>query len=163
MYSCHAGIGVFYVFFVEGALFTNNGAGIGLTARDRHGTLVLAAGSGIMHWDPGQVELEALLSLRRFLTPAMLEAKGIIIEGDCKNVIDFCRRTSTPTIMEQELAFLAELNNVMVRQILREANRLADYCAKYGMYNTFVWTDCMLAPPEFLEIFQTDLDEMSNV
>ncbi|KAK8916648.1 hypothetical protein KSP39_PZI022886 [Platanthera zijinensis] len=122
-----------------------------------------------MHWDSGQVELEALLSLRRFLTPAMLEAKGIIIEGDCKNVIDFCRRTlqrstwSTPTIMEQELAFLAELNNVMVRHIPREANRLADYCAKYDMYKTFVWTDRMVAPPEFLEILQADLDGMPNV
>ncbi|KAK8919079.1 hypothetical protein KSP39_PZI021910 [Platanthera zijinensis] len=151
------------------ALFTNNGAGISLTARDWHGTLVLAAGSGIMLWDPSQVKLEALLSLRRFLTPAMLEAKDIIIEGDCKNVIDFCRRTlqrstwSTPTIMEQELAFLAELNNVMVRHIPREANRLADYCAKYDMYNTFVWTDRMLAPPEFLEILQADLDGMPNV
>ncbi|KAK8948839.1 hypothetical protein KSP39_PZI006033 [Platanthera zijinensis] len=154
---------------VDGALLTNNGAGIGLTARDRHGPLVLAAGSGIMHWDPGQVELGALLSLRRFLTPAMLEAKDIIIEGDCKNVIDFCRRTlqrstwSTPTIMEQELAFLAELNNVMMRHIPREANRLADYCAKYDMYNTFVWTDRMVAPPEFLEILQADLDGMPNV
>ncbi|KAK8923398.1 hypothetical protein KSP39_PZI019823 [Platanthera zijinensis] len=93
----------------------------------------------------------------------MLEAKGVIIEGDCKNVLDFCRKAmhranwSDDTFMEQDLSFLAELNQVLLRHISREANRLADFCAKFGMFNNFNWTDVAMAPPEFLEVLQDDV------
>ncbi|KAK8943839.1 hypothetical protein KSP40_PGU007056 [Platanthera guangdongensis] len=65
--------------------------------------------------------------------------------------------------MEHDLAFLAELNNVLIRQIPREANRLADFCAKYGMYHNFLWTDGTLAPSEFSDILQEDLEGMPRV
>ncbi|KAK8956231.1 hypothetical protein KSP40_PGU008392 [Platanthera guangdongensis] len=73
------------------ALFPNNKAGIGIIVCNHRGVVQLAAGSGLSHWDPWQVELAALLSLCRLLTSVMLRAKGIIIEGDCKNVLDVCR------------------------------------------------------------------------
>ncbi|KAK8957251.1 hypothetical protein KSP39_PZI001270 [Platanthera zijinensis] len=153
------------------AIFSsNNGVGIGFVARNHHGAVVIAAGSGLSHWDPGQVELAALLSLRRLITPTMLEAKGVILEGDCKNVLDFCSRSlqratwcDSTIFVEQELSFLAELNQVLFRHIPREANRLADFCAKFGMSNNFIWTDVVSAPAEFLEILQDDLDRMSSV
>ncbi|KAK8951015.1 hypothetical protein KSP39_PZI003143 [Platanthera zijinensis] len=99
----------------------------------------------------------------------MREAKGVILEGDCKNVLDFCSRSlqraawCDPTFMEQELSFLAELNQVLFRHIPREANRLADFCAKFGMSNNFIWTDVVSAPAEFLEILQDDLGRLPSV
>ncbi|KAK8934502.1 hypothetical protein KSP39_PZI014303 [Platanthera zijinensis] len=96
---------------VDGAVLPNNCAGIGVVVRDHHGAVQLAAGSGFAHWDPGQIELEALRSLHRLLSPAMLEAKGVIIEGDCKNVLEFCRNSMHQAIwsdahfMAQDLIF----------------------------------------------------------
>ncbi|KAK8918331.1 hypothetical protein KSP39_PZI020989 [Platanthera zijinensis] len=73
---------------VDGAVLPNNGASIGILVRNHKGSVLLAAGSGLQHWDPGRVELEALLSLKRLVTSSMLAAKGVVIEGDCKNVIN---------------------------------------------------------------------------
>ncbi|KAK8928313.1 Autophagy-related protein 18a [Platanthera zijinensis] len=66
------------------------GQGVSLVVRNQLGIILLVAGSRLYHWDPGRVELEVLLSLWRILTPSMLAAKGVIIEGDCKSVLDFC-------------------------------------------------------------------------
>ncbi|KAK8945760.1 hypothetical protein KSP40_PGU004239 [Platanthera guangdongensis] len=140
----------------------NNKAGIGIVVRNHRGVVQLTAGSGLSHWDPGQVEFAALLSLRRLLTPAMLEAKGIIIEGDCKNVLDVCRNSlrranwNDATFIAHDLYFLAELNQLLIRHIPREANRLADFCATYGSSYNFVWNDVVDAPPEFIEIVHDD-------
>ncbi|KAK8967898.1 hypothetical protein KSP40_PGU004316 [Platanthera guangdongensis] len=65
--------------------------------------------------------------------------------------------------MERDLSFLAELNQVLIRHIPREANRLADFCAKFCMSNDFVWTDIVMTPPEFLEILRYDLERVSSV
>ncbi|KAK8921115.1 hypothetical protein KSP39_PZI020588 [Platanthera zijinensis] len=92
----------------------------------------------------------------------MLAAKGVIIEGDCKNVLEFCRTSmhratwSDATFMTEDLSFLAELNQVMFRHIPREANRLADFCAKFGSTVDFVWNDVHSAPTEFMEIVHDD-------
>ncbi|KAK8955310.1 hypothetical protein KSP40_PGU002638 [Platanthera guangdongensis] len=121
------------------------------------------------HWDLGRVELEVICSICRVVLPSTIDAKGIILEGDCKNVLDFCGRSlqrsawRNPIFMEQDLSFLAELNQVLLRHIPREANRLADFCAKLGMSNDFVWTDVVMAPPEFLEILQKYLEWVSSV
>ncbi|KAK8951125.1 hypothetical protein KSP39_PZI003970 [Platanthera zijinensis] len=129
---------------VDGVVFPNNCAGIGVVVRNHRGDVQLVVGSGFLHWDPGQVELAALRSLRRLLSPDMLAAKCVIIEGDCKNVLEFCRTSmhratwSDANFMAEDLSFLAELNQVMFRHIPREANRLADFCAKFGSTNDFV-------------------------
>ncbi|KAK8947793.1 hypothetical protein KSP40_PGU016732 [Platanthera guangdongensis] len=92
----------------------------------------------------------------------MLKAKGIIIEGDCKNVLYVCRNSlrranwNDATFIAQDLYFLAELNQLLIRHIPREANRLADFCAKYGSSCNFVWNDVIAAPPEFMEIVHDD-------
>ncbi|KAK8958853.1 hypothetical protein KSP40_PGU009911 [Platanthera guangdongensis] len=92
----------------------------------------------------------------------MLEAKGVIIEGDCKKVLQFCRNSmhratwSDANYMAHDLSFLAELNQVLIRHIPREANILVDFCAKFGSCNNFVWHDVTSAPTEFMEIVHDD-------
>ncbi|KAK8955278.1 hypothetical protein KSP40_PGU022695 [Platanthera guangdongensis] len=60
----------------------------------------------------------------------MLEAKGVIIEDDCKNVLEFCRNSmhqatwSDANFMAQDLSFLAELNQVLIQHIPRRPTDL---------------------------------------
>ncbi|KAK8928371.1 putative disease resistance protein RGA3 [Platanthera zijinensis] len=67
---------------------------------------------------------------------------------------------ATASSLELELSFLAEFSQVMFHHIPREANRLADFCAKLGISCSFIWQEFELAPPEFLEIVQDDLASM---
>ncbi|KAK8958120.1 hypothetical protein KSP40_PGU017523 [Platanthera guangdongensis] len=75
---------------MDGSLLPSRCAGLGIVIRSEAGAVLRAAGFAWRHWDPGRVELEAVLAIRWVLLPALLEAKGIIIDGDAANVLDFC-------------------------------------------------------------------------
>lgn len=154
---------------MDGVLFPNGSASIGVVIHNHLGIILLAAGYPFQHWDPGGVEMAALLAIRRFVTPSMLAAKGAIIECDCKPVRDYCDRAlkrSTwleNSFLSQDIAVLNEFNQVLLRLLPREVNRLTDFCAKFGAVSSFIWHDVSMSTPEFLEILQEDLDHMPSV
>ncbi|KAI0492114.1 hypothetical protein KFK09_026379 [Dendrobium nobile] len=73
---------------VDASIFLNNSTGIGGIFRDCKGRGLAAFGFHTIHWDIVQMELLAILSLRDHIKDWMLEAKGIVIEGDNLNVIN---------------------------------------------------------------------------
>ncbi|KAK8963751.1 hypothetical protein KSP40_PGU000430 [Platanthera guangdongensis] len=74
----------------DGSLQPSRCAGLGIVVCSEAGTMLVAAGFACLHWDPGLVELEAVLAIRRVVLPTLFEARGIIIEGDAANVLEFC-------------------------------------------------------------------------
>ncbi|KAK8969342.1 hypothetical protein KSP40_PGU003878 [Platanthera guangdongensis] len=69
-------------------------AGLGIVVRSEAGQVLMAASFAWQYWDPGRVELEAILAIRRVVLPIIPEDRGIIIEGDAANVLDFCSRAA---------------------------------------------------------------------
>ncbi|KAI0488502.1 hypothetical protein KFK09_028336 [Dendrobium nobile] len=78
-----------YKINIDAALKSNYGAGIGGVVRDYRGRMIRAFGFYGMHWDISQLELYSFFSLKYLLHNCLDEAKGVIIEGDNKNVIHF--------------------------------------------------------------------------
>ncbi|KAI0510916.1 hypothetical protein KFK09_011527 [Dendrobium nobile] len=74
---------------VDASLLKSNLAAVGGVLRDHKGRLTSAFGKTGTHWDIAQLELEAVFSVREFLKSWMLECKGLIIESDSANVINF--------------------------------------------------------------------------
>ncbi|KAK8965130.1 hypothetical protein KSP40_PGU004727 [Platanthera guangdongensis] len=97
------------------------------------------------HWDTGRVEPEAICSIRRVVEPSTFDARGIIIEGDAANVIDFCIKhvgrtaRSAMSPMEGDLTFLGDFSAVRFQHVGRRANRAADYCARLAVGGDFLW------------------------
>ncbi|XP_020683598.1 uncharacterized protein LOC110100437 [Dendrobium catenatum] len=63
-------------------------AGTGGIVRDSKGRFVLAFGLGKVHWDIAQLDLLAFSSLKEVLQGRLQDVKGIIVEGDNKNVLN---------------------------------------------------------------------------
>lgn len=59
------------------------------------------AGRQFEDWDRMVVEIEAILAIKDLLEPWMMEAKGLIIEGENGSVIQFFQQKITGTEMEQ--------------------------------------------------------------
>ncbi|XP_020675414.1 uncharacterized protein LOC110094507 [Dendrobium catenatum] len=78
-----------YKINIDAALRSNYGAGIGGIVRDHKGRFVHAFGLYGMHWDIAQLELYSFNSLKDLLNNCLDNAKGVIIEEDNKNVIQF--------------------------------------------------------------------------
>ncbi|XP_020701905.1 uncharacterized protein LOC110113605, partial [Dendrobium catenatum] len=78
-----------YKINIDAALRSNYGAGIGGIIRDHKGRFVRAFGFYGMHWDIAQLELYSFNSLKDILHNSIDNAKGVKIEGDNKNVIQF--------------------------------------------------------------------------
>ncbi|PKU86230.1 hypothetical protein MA16_Dca002061 [Dendrobium catenatum] len=116
-----------------------------------------AFGFSFLHWNGSQVEVQAILALRRFIQNWMLEFNDIIIEGDNNNVIELFRKTllnkgevKGGNLNWKEL----DLNNfkqVLFVYVNRDYNKLADMCANYAFF-IFFW-DVLYSnnvPPLFL-------------
>lgn len=132
---------------VDGTLLQSHTAGIGVTIRDCTGKLMLAAGRQFLHWDSSQVELQAIIFVGHIMEAWMYEVKGIIIEGDNKNILDFIKASmegnywkAHPPI-SPDIAFLHRFHQVIFQHVLREANKAADYCASFALYESFVWKE----------------------
>ncbi|KAK8935604.1 hypothetical protein KSP39_PZI013846 [Platanthera zijinensis] len=131
---------------VDGSLQTSRQAGLGIVMRNEVGLVLMVAGFAWQHWDPGRVEFEPVCSIRRIVQPTLLNARGVIIEGDAANVMDFCSNVAKQTArsivsqMEEDLTFLWEFSAVRFQYIGRAANRVADFCARLVCEGDFTWT-----------------------
>ncbi|KAK8956009.1 hypothetical protein KSP40_PGU005355 [Platanthera guangdongensis] len=100
---------------VDGSLLPSRSAGLGIVVRSEAGAVLMAAGFAWQHWDPGRIELEAIVAIRCVVSQALLAAKGIIIKRDVSNVLDFCSKAIWGTARlgtypgETDLAFLTDL------------------------------------------------------
>ncbi|KAI0516006.1 hypothetical protein KFK09_008678 [Dendrobium nobile] len=110
---------------VDASLLNSNCAGIGGIFRDYKGRLLLAFGEKRIHWDVAQLEMEAVVSIRKFIQRWMLDSKGVIIEGDNFNIIKFIQNSlkkakwQSNTLIDEDLLFMADFNKVIVHHVHR--------------------------------------------
>ncbi|KAH0453117.1 hypothetical protein IEQ34_017441 [Dendrobium chrysotoxum] len=82
---------------LDASLIKSNNGGIGGVFRDWKGRFLLAFGVNCIHWDNGLLELWAFRSLKKIILEWMLDAKGIIIEGDNRNIISHLQNSASKT------------------------------------------------------------------
>ncbi|KAH0455005.1 hypothetical protein IEQ34_016929 [Dendrobium chrysotoxum] len=151
---------------IDGSLHNSYIAGVGGVIRDWKGRFLMAFGCGYVQWDIAQVELLAFRSLRRFLKKWMLEANGIIIEGDNLNVIKFLQNVySNPNkdwdqSIGEDILFLKDLNKILFKVVNRNCNELAIYCANLACDFDFFWEDISdnNIPPSFVLLLNEECD-----
>ncbi|KAK8966119.1 hypothetical protein KSP40_PGU008192 [Platanthera guangdongensis] len=119
-----------------------------------------------MQWDPGRTEMTALAAIRDYLTADCFDASGVIIEGNYLNLIKYCQRCFDSRLCDAHfpnadvLGFLFELTRVLLRYALREANRAVDFCSRYVISCTFLWTCFEDFPPVLSEVVQSDRENI---
>ncbi|KAL0903267.1 hypothetical protein M5K25_027631 [Dendrobium thyrsiflorum] len=152
----------------DGSLQKSYKAGAGGVVRDCRGRFLLAFGCGSVHWDCAQVELLAFKTLKNFVQNWMLEAEGIIIEGDNLNVINFLHNLySKPgkvmnDRIEEDLLFLRRFDKVLFNFVNRQCNKLANYCANLACEIDFLWdviSDNNI-PPSFIWLLKEECDRL---
>ncbi|KAK8956425.1 hypothetical protein KSP40_PGU001763 [Platanthera guangdongensis] len=123
---------------------------------------IMVQSDGGQHWDAGRVELEANLAIRQVIILTLLEARGIIIEWDAVNVLDFCsnaawgsaRSNSFPG--DVDLTFLMEYAAVWFQHVGGGENHAADHCARRVLAMDFVWQSGTGADASFLRLMAED-------
>ncbi|KAK8943775.1 hypothetical protein KSP40_PGU018291 [Platanthera guangdongensis] len=131
---------------VDCSLQASGRAGLGIVIRNEIGRVLMAAVFAWQHWDPRRVEFEAVAAIRRVVQPALRDARGIMIEGDAKNVMEFCSRHAGRTARslvspaKDDLSFLSKFSAVRFHCIGRKANRAADFCARLACAGNFFWS-----------------------
>ncbi|KAI0530940.1 hypothetical protein KFK09_000488 [Dendrobium nobile] len=124
---------------VDASLMSSYTAGIGGCVRDYKGRLLIAFGEKRTHWDIAHLEMEAIMILRRFIEPWMLEYKGVIIEGDNINVIKFIKNSLNKNKwkkadqVEKDFMFLTDFNKVILHHVHRDCKKVSDYCATLAL------------------------------
>ncbi|KAL0912002.1 hypothetical protein M5K25_017943 [Dendrobium thyrsiflorum] len=105
---------------VDATLTSSNKADIGGVFRDSKGRFLYAFGSGCLHWDGAQVEVLSVLALKNFIEGWMHEAKGIIVEGDNYNVINFFQGllNKEGLLNLKDLEFLDGFKQILFRMTL---------------------------------------------
>ncbi|KAL0906170.1 hypothetical protein M5K25_024641 [Dendrobium thyrsiflorum] len=104
---------------IDASLVSNYIGGIGGVFRDHRGRFLYAWGVNCLHWDAAQLELFSIISIRNFVQDWMFECKGIIIEGDNQNIIQFVHKVfNKETVREGDLtkedfSFLDGFNQVL--------------------------------------------------
>ncbi|KAK8937584.1 hypothetical protein KSP40_PGU002523 [Platanthera guangdongensis] len=92
----------------------------------------------------------------------MLEARGIIIEGDAANVMDFCCKAASGSARlttypgDADLSFLSDFAAVRFQQVDRRANCVADHCARVAIEGDFIWEHSAGADETFLGMVADD-------
>ncbi|KAK8959889.1 hypothetical protein KSP40_PGU004942 [Platanthera guangdongensis] len=108
------------------------------------------------------VELEAVLAIRRVVLPTLFEARGVIIEGDVANVIDFCRAAAlnsarpSSLLPNMDLSFLSDFSAVRFQHVRREANKASHHCAQLAVSGDFLWASGPEADAPFLQLVAED-------
>ncbi|XP_020674424.1 uncharacterized protein LOC110093780 [Dendrobium catenatum] len=101
---------------VDAALLLSYNVGIGGCFRDDKGRILVAFGENRTHWDIANLELEAVMAVKKYLQPWMMDYKGLIIEGDNINVIKFIQNSMNKAKwqsynrIEENLLFLTDFN-----------------------------------------------------
>ncbi|XP_020701566.1 uncharacterized protein LOC110113361 [Dendrobium catenatum] len=145
---------------IDADLSSNYKAGTAGICRDDKGRLLLAFGTQHVHWDIGHLELQAVYMLKNFLQDWMVEAQGVIIEGDNFNIIKFLqqalKRFKNKEPIEDDLSFVSDFNQVAFSFTTRNGNKLADCCANFALRKSCIWHDLssIEIPPSFLYILK---------
>ncbi|PKU86229.1 hypothetical protein MA16_Dca002060 [Dendrobium catenatum] len=150
---------------VDASIFLNNSTGIEGIFRDYKGRGLAAFGFHTIHWDIAQKELLAILSLRDLIKDWMLEAKGIVIEGDNINVINIFQNALKKNkwnheefLNPKDLDFLHNFQHFIFSFVNRDCNKLANFCANYAHFSSFFWDDFSSGrvPPSILELLKVE-------
>ncbi|PKU81389.1 Putative ribonuclease H protein [Dendrobium catenatum] len=153
---------------VDAALLTSYNASIGGCFRDDKGRLLIAFGEKRTHWDIATLELDAVMTIRKFIQPWMLECKGLILEGDNLNVIKFIQNSlnkakwQSYNRVQKNLLFLADFNKVLFIHAHRNCNRVADMCATLALENNFYFDSSSFAsiPPSLTSILKKECEPL---
>ncbi|XP_028550871.1 uncharacterized protein LOC114579679 [Dendrobium catenatum] len=151
---------------IDAAVKSNYDARIGGVLRDHKGRFLCAFGIKHKHWDSAQMEMKAILSVKDFMLQERYNFKGIIIERDNKNIIDFFNKIYNKQAgFEEELdnldfSFISEFNQVFFNFVNRNNNKLADYCANYACSLDFFLDslNCNNVLPRFSLLLKEDCD-----
>ncbi|KAL0925295.1 hypothetical protein M5K25_003616 [Dendrobium thyrsiflorum] len=130
---------------VDATLQRSYNAGIGAIIRDHKGQFLFAFGKNLNHWDISRLEMQAVLAIREHLQKWMTLQKGVIIEGDNKNVISWIQdsllnnKGLEDVLGNKEIMFLNDFNQVIFNWIPRCCNKVADCCATLALDSSFVF------------------------
>ncbi|XP_020689791.1 uncharacterized protein LOC110104862 [Dendrobium catenatum] len=126
------------------ASLTHSGlAGIGGIFRDCIGRFILAFGRKMIHWDIAQLEMGAILSVKDYVKSWMRDYKGVIIESDNLNVINYIQKSlkqdkSTMIFnLVSDSLFVNDFNKVVFVHAYRERNKVANLCATMALEDSF--------------------------
>ncbi|PKU70994.1 hypothetical protein MA16_Dca020982 [Dendrobium catenatum] len=155
-------------FNVDASIKESAIAGLGVVARDHMGRLLLAAGRHIEQWDVTTAEISAALSIREVATLDMMDYDGIIIEGDCRNAIQWLQAAfhrlhkMHHNIEGPDLTFLLDFKQVLFQFVPRESNQPADFCARMACFGDFLWDGGSVGaiPQTFLSLLRRESDCM---
>ncbi|KAL0921308.1 hypothetical protein M5K25_008367 [Dendrobium thyrsiflorum] len=149
---------------VDASLLQSYRGGIGGVFCDSKGRFLFAFGHSCIHWDASSLELMAVQVLSGMLKDWMFKYKGAIIEGDNSNVIKFLQQGYARNhFSSADFQFLTKFNNVIFNCIGRGSNKLADLCANYAFFSSFVWEDVSIdkIPPSFIALLKEEYDVFS--
>ncbi|KAI0486587.1 hypothetical protein KFK09_029335 [Dendrobium nobile] len=151
---------------VDASLTSSNLAGIGGIFRDHKGQFISAFGKNGIHWDIGNLELQAVLTVKEFLKNWMLECKGLIIESDNINIIKFIQnflkenKENVEKWPHKNLCFLNDFNKVVFLHAYRNCNNVANCCATMALESSFFFDsfsfDCI--PSLLLGLIKEECD-----
>ncbi|KAL0907753.1 hypothetical protein M5K25_022188 [Dendrobium thyrsiflorum] len=134
-------------------------AGIGGVFRDHKGRFLLAFGKTCVHWDVDFLELSTILYAKEILKDWMFKYKGIVIEEDNTNIINFIQKANfaSPSIMDESFTF-RDFDHIIFNCIDRSCNKLADLCANYALISSFIWEDVSdnKIPPNFMSLVKEE-------
>ncbi|XP_020691196.1 uncharacterized protein LOC110105868 [Dendrobium catenatum] len=151
-------------FNFDASLLSSNLAGLGLVVRDHCGNLIVATGQQVEHWDVATAELLAACTIKDVLEDWMMDRAGIIIEGDCSNIIEWFQQLRHPHHNMHrcrdgpDLSFLSLFPQVLFKRVPRCCNRAADFCASRALEGNFVWKNvwCDDVPPTFVSLLREE-------
>jgi len=99
----------------------------------------------------------------------MVEAQGVVIEGDNFNIIKILqqalKRSKNKEIIEDDLSFIKEFSQVSFSFTTRNCNKLAYCCANLALSKGFIWHDLsnVEIPPSFLYILKDKFKSLSLI
>ncbi|KAK8960097.1 hypothetical protein KSP40_PGU014633 [Platanthera guangdongensis] len=131
---------------INGALLSSRQAGVGIVARDSSSTVLFAVGQSRMQWDPSRTEMAALADIQDYLMVDCFDASGVIIEGDCLNLINIHGNRFSSQLMlgkkiifqqnSNEFALLKDLQNKI--EIFYEAKCRTEFTYSYNFVQLFL-------------------------
>ncbi|KAI0497165.1 hypothetical protein KFK09_020387 [Dendrobium nobile] len=151
-------------FNFDASVLPSNLAGLGVVVRDHLGNLIVASGQQIEHWDAATAELLAASTIKDIIEDWMFDRPGIIIEGDCSNIIEWLQQLRHPHHRLHrardgpDFSFLAHFHQVLFMKVPRMSNMAADFCASKALEGNFVWKDvwCNDIPDTFLSLLREE-------
>ncbi|KAL0919966.1 hypothetical protein M5K25_009059 [Dendrobium thyrsiflorum] len=149
---------------MDATLLPSYKAGIGGIFRDHKGRFLLAFGKSCVHWDVGSLELSATLYIKEVLKDWMFKYKGIVIEGDNANIINFLQEANSATNANLDDSYtFRDFNHIIFNCIDRSCNKLADLYANYALFNSFIWEEFRenKIPPYFMSLLKRNLVAMN--